>query len=357
MINFTVGPVQTEEKIRLIGAEPTPYFRTREFSKIMLENEKMMLDLVGAPMNSRTVFLTGSGTASMEAAVLNTLDKNTDKALVVNGGSFGARWVELCCIYEIPYTEIKLTPGKTLQRKELAEYSGKGYTTFLVNLHETSTGVLYDLKMMSEFCFENQLFFIVDAISSFLADEINMKESNIDIFITGAQKALAVQPGVSIMVLSSKAIERIERLNAKCLYLNLKAALQNGERGQTPFTPAVTILLQIHARLKNITKQGIDSERKRIAMLAEDFRTRITKLPFDLFAETPSNAVTAICPKNASAYDIFLELKDKYGIWVCPNGGELADKVLRVGHIGDLSIEDNTKLIEALQDMYKQRRI
>ncbi len=139
------------------------------------------------------------------------------------------------------------------------------------------------------------------------------------------------------------------------MYLNLKSALKNGERGQTPFTPAVGILRQVNARLKEIERAGgVSSEIKKIHGLAEDFRNKIKDMPFEIVSESMSNAVTPLHPLNASANDIFLRLKDEYGIWVCPNGGELKDKVFRVGHIGCLTTEDNDKLIAALKDM--QRR-
>ena len=98
MLNFTVGPVQANAEILAIGAEQVPYFRTEEFSQLMLENEKLIKSFVNAPASARAVFITGSGTASMEATVINTLTKN-DKALVVNGGSFGSRFVELLKIH------------------------------------------------------------------------------------------------------------------------------------------------------------------------------------------------------------------------------------------------------------------
>ena len=136
------------------------------------------------------------------------------------------------------------------------------------------------------------------------------------------------------------------------MYLDLKDALKNGERGQTPFTPAVGILLQIHARLKEIESMGgAEYEIKRIHTLAEDFRRKIADFPFEIFSDSLSNAVTPLHPFNVSAYDIFITLKDEYGIWICPNGGNLKDKLFRVGHIGELTIDDNDKLIAALKDM------
>ena len=354
MLNFTVGPVQSAEEICNIGAEQVPYFRTAEFSKIMLENEQLMLKFSKAPKDSRVVFLTGSGTASMEAAVINTLTAK-DKVLIVNGGSFGHRFVEICQTYNIPCDEIKLSFGQALTEQHLKQYEGKGYTAFLVNVHETSTGVYYDMDLISSFCRRNNLFLIVDAISSFLADPFDMIEYGADIMLTGSQKALACPPGISIVVLGPKALDRIAKSKTPCYYLDLKSALKNGERGQTPFTPAVGILRQINTRLKAIDiAGGAETEIKKVAALAQDFRNKIKDLPFEIVSQSMSNAVTPLHPKNVSAYDIFLKLKEEYNIWICPNGGELKDKIFRVGHIGALSIKDNDTLINAFKDLQKR---
>lgn len=159
MINFTVGPVQSSETILAIGAEQVPYFRTSEFSNLMLENELLIKKFAKTSEDSRVVFITGSGSAGMETAIMNSLSKK-DKALVINGGSFGERFVELLQLHEIPYTEIKLSPGKALKAEYLANYENKGYTTLLINKHETSTGVHYDMDLVSDFCKRNSLFLI-----------------------------------------------------------------------------------------------------------------------------------------------------------------------------------------------------
>lgn len=140
------------------------------------------------------------------------------------------------------------------------------------------------------------------------------------------------------MVLSQEAVERVENHAVKCMYLNLKLGLKDGERGQTPFTPAVGILRQINARLNEIEVAGsVESETKRIAELARDFRGKIKGLPLAIVSESMSNAVTPLHPLNVSAYDVFMVLKDEYGIWICPNGGEMKETIFRVGHIGALT--------------------
>ena len=249
MLNFTVGPVMSSDKVRAIGAEQVPYFRTTEFSETMLENEKYMLKFVKAPSNARAVFMTCSSTGSMEAVVMNCFTKE-DKVLVINGGSFGHRFVELCEIHEIPYVSLNLEHGRKLTKDKLYEYDNKGFTGLLVNVDETSTAVLYNTEMIGEFCKKNDMFFVCDCVSSFLADPFHMAECDADVMITGSQKVLACPPGISIIVLAPRALERVEASKAKTMYFDLKAALKNQERGQTPFTPAVGILLQINSRFK-----------------------------------------------------------------------------------------------------------
>lgn len=352
MLNFSVGPVQSDDYVREIGSCQVPYFRTPEFSEVMFENEKLVLKFAKAPKGSRAVFITGSGTASMEASVINTLAKN-DKAIVVNGGSFGRRFSEILDIHKIPHDDIVLETGKALTKEHLLPFENKGYTAFLVNVCETSTGVRYDMDLIGEFCKRNGIFLIADAVSAFLADESDMEKIGADVLMTGSQKALACPPGVSIIVLSPRALKRVENTASGCMYLDLKRALENGERGQTPFTPAVGTLLQINARLRKIDETGgADAEVKRVGELAAYFREKIKAFPFKTVSESPSNAVTSLAPEgNLSAYTIFTVLKDEYGIWICPNGGELKDKIFRVGHIGALTKADYDTLFNALEDM------
>lgn len=354
MLNFTVGPVMTSDAVRVIGAEQIPYFRTAEFSAVMLENEKLMLEYAKAPENSRAVFMTCSSTGSMEAVVMNCFSKE-DKVLVINGGSFGQRFVELCEIHEIPHVVLQLEHGRKLTKERLYEYDNQGFTGLLVNVNETSTAVLYDTMIIGEFCKKNNMFFVCDCVSSFLADPYNMNKCGTDIMITGSQKVLACPPGVSIIVLAPRGIEKVKKSKVKTMYFDLKEALKDQERGQTPFTPAVGILLQINKRLKEIQQNGgADAEVARVAAQAEDFRIKMNSLPFEFVSESFANGVTSVHPTTANAYEIFLTLKNEYGIWVCPNGGNMKDTIFRVGHIGALTHDDNTTLINALKDMQKR---
>lgn len=354
MLNFTVGPVMSSKEVCSIGALQVPYFRTAEFSEIMLENEKYMLQYTKAPVGSKTVFMTCSSTGSMEAVIMNCFTTK-DKVLIINGGTFGQRFVDICEIHEVPYVALELEHGRKLTKEKLYEYDDQDFTGLLVNVDETSTAVLYDTKMLGEFCKKNNLFFVCDCVSSFLADPFDMEECGADVMITGSQKVLACPPGISIIVLAPKGLERVESSNVRTMYFDLKNALKNQERGQTPFTPAVGILLQINERLKEIDRNGgADAEVNKVAAQARDFREKIKDLPFELVSESPANGVTSVHPTTTDAYEIFLKLKDEYGIWICPNGGEMKNTIFRVGHIGALSHDDNTTLVNAFKDLQKR---
>ncbi len=350
MLNFTVGPVMSPDEVLAVSAQDAPYFRTPEFSQVMLESERVMLGLLGAPAGSRCVFLTASGTGAMEAAVMGVLAPGEHVA-VINGGSFGQRFADLCRLHGHEVDEVRLEFGYQVTRENLDEIVTPGCGSLLVNMHETSSGLLYDMALVSGFCRERGIVLIVDAVSAFIAEEIDMAALGADVVLTGSQKALACHPGVSLLVLSPRAQERVAANPEVCSYLSLKEALRNGERGQTPWTPAVTTLLEINARLKSIEARGVAAERVEIAGRAKAVRAALAGTTLEMVPENPSNAVTALrCPaKNARA--IIERAKTEHGVWLCPNGGALADEVFRIGHIGAISHEDNQKLIDALAAM------
>lgn len=353
MLNFTVGPVMSPETVLRVSSDSSPYFRTSAFSKVVLDSERMMLDLCCAPLGSRCVFLTASGTGAMEAAVINVLEPS-ERVIVLNGGTFGQRFVDLCRLHHHEVDEVRLSFGSQVTKEQLSDAASHGATALLVNMHETSSGLLYDMALIASFCHEHGLVLIVDAVSSFIADCLDMGTMGADVVLTGSQKALACHPGMSIVVLSERAQRRVWSNPEQCLYLSFKEALKDGERGQTPWTPAVTTLLEIRERLAEITERGIESERSAIAKRAACVREATNTMGLCLVAENPSNAVSAFrCPKH-NAGEIVRVAQQEYGMWLCPNGGPLADEVFRIGHIGDIHDADNQVLVNALFDMHRR---
>jgi len=350
---FTPGPVKMSDEILEVGAKQTPYFRNCEFSDVTYACEKGLLKMVNAPEGSKVIFLTASGTAGMESVVMNLLTKE-DKALVVNGGGFGGRFVDICATHDIPHTDFKVSNTNLWEIEELAPK--ESHTALIVNAHETSVGHLYSLEAMGAYAKKNDIFFIVDAISMLVTDPVDMTENHIDVVIASSQKGLALPPGLTMVVLAPSALERVQDI--KSLYFNFKDYLKNGERGQTPYTPAVTIMLQLEARLAQIERRGgVEQSIKSAKAISEYFRESIKDLPLKAYTEFMPNAMTTLTPTDGrSAMDIVNGLEEEYKVMVCPNGGAERDIIFRVSHMGDMTRAYTDVLINALYDYYKLER-
>lgn len=352
---FTVGPVEMSSEIRQIGGMPIPYFRTDDFSEVMFQIQDMFLELLDAPENSKLITLTASGTGGMEAAVSNLFDQK-DKLLVINGGSFGKRFAQLCQCFQIPYDELFVDFEQDLTEEMLAPYENRGYTGLLVNIDETSIGKLYDYKLLGDFCEKNNMYFVVDAISSFLADELSMIKGNIDAVILSSQKALALPPGLSYVALSERITrERVGKIAKKSLYFDFQDYLKNMERGQTPFTPAVGIVLQTEYRLKEILRVGLDRTIERHKELAQYFRQGCQENGIKVVPFQKSNAVTAI-DLDDKAKIVFTKAKEEYDMMLTPNGGEFQNRILRIGHLGNLKKQDYDEVIKVIRTVLEEEK-
>ena len=347
---FTVGPVMMYPDTLEQSGRQLPYFRTDDFSRIMLDSERILKRLLDAGDDYKVAFLTASGTGAMEAAV-SCLLTPSDKVLAINGGGFGKRFTEICEVHDIPCDQIVLRTGEALTKEHLHAFDGKGYSALLVNLDETSTGQLYDITMLSEFCRSNDMYLIVDAISAFLADEISMSKYGIDALIISSQKALALEPGTSMVVLSPRAYrDRVMSIKSPTYYLDLRHHILDQERGQTPFTPSVGTLLCLNDMLHTIDDMGIEEKIRRTRELAEYFRQQAKGIGLRIPVYPLSNAVTPIL-FDGNATEVYKRLNDDYDITVTPSGGDLKPNMLRVGHIGNLERSDYDALISALKEI------
>lgn len=347
---FTVGPVEMFERTLDVRSKQLPYFRTDDFSKVMLEIQTRLLRVLYTKETSKCAILTGSGSAAMEAVVSNSFDQS-DRLLVINGGSFGSRFVQLCEIYHIPYDAITLAYDEPLTQQHLDAYATNAYTAMLVNIHETSTGQLYNIKMLSQFCKQKNMKLVVDAISSFLSDPFHMDEDGVDCVILSSQKALALAPGLSMVVMNEAFYE--EKVKPKPvinLYLNLNEHIKNMERGQTPNTPAVGICFELLDMLTYVEEIGVDRIIQQTHQRALYFREQAKQLQLTLPKFPLSNTLTPVVFENGKAHDVYAYLRDHYDIYVTPNGGDLATKIIRIGHIGNMKQEYYDDLIAKMKE-------
>ncbi|MBF0339622.1 MAG: alanine--glyoxylate aminotransferase family protein [Magnetococcales bacterium] len=341
---YTPGPVRMAPDILQLGSLQTPYFRNAAFSELVLECEAWLLELAHAPVGSRVVFLTAAGTAAMEAAVMNLL--SPERAVgVVNGGTFGQRFVDICQLHRVPVQPVvvdrdPLTDGRALAGLDRVE-------ALLLNAHETSVGHLYDLNATGRYCQHNDCLHVVDGISMFVTDPVDMQAQRIDALMVSSHKGLALPPGLAMVLLAPRALERIHP-SGSC-YLDFATYLKDGERGQTPFTPAVSIFLQLHERLRQLKAVGLPAVWARTRAVAEHFRRGVASLPLTPYATHMPNAMTALeVTDGRSAVRVVQELETQHHCVVAPNGGTLRERVFRVAHMGATDINDMDRLLAAL---------
>lgn len=340
-----VFPGDIEESILKISGLPFPYMRTAQFSELVKDSEKMLLELIKC-RNGRVIFYTASGTGAMEAVVTNFVAQKK-KAFIVAGGSFGYRWKSLCDYHHCPNEVFEVPFAKDMDYDELEKAVATSRPeVFLCQHHETSTGQLFNLNKISAICRKYQVFLVVDVISSFLTDALDMDTMGIDVCITSSQKGLNIAPGLSFVVLSERMLK--ETFAHKGYYFDFDENLKNLERGQTPYSPATSLFMQLHARLKGYVAQGVEAiigEREKKALY---FRSLCRKNGWEMPAENPSNCITGFfVHRNGDV--LFTELL-KQDIFIMPGG---TPHYFRVSHIGlqsESELEDLANRIKEIEN-------
>lgn len=339
-----VFPGIIEDSILSIGSWQIPYMRTQEFSKMNLESEKILLDLIGCK-NGRTIIYTGSGTGAMDAVVANYVTTK-NKAFIINGGTFGERWSLLCDYYKCDCYNYIIPFAKDINYDDLEkQIAVEKPDVLLCQHHETSSGQLFDLKKISDICHKYYISLVVDVISSFLVEELDMDKLGIDICITSTQKGLNIPPGLSIVFFSSRLNDY--GYNHESYYFDFNSNFDNLKRGQTPFSPATTLYLQLHMRLKQLEASGVDANIKRVQNSALYFRELCEMYSWNIPAETPSYAITGFYVNNKSSR-IFRSLIEEFDTFIMPGAQE---GFYRVSHMGLQSREDLLELARHIHEI------
>ncbi|EJX10031.1 aspartate aminotransferase [gut metagenome] len=341
-----VFPGNIEDSILQIGGKPFPYMRTAQFSEVVKDCEQMLLQLIHCPAG-RVIFYTASGTGAMDAVVSNYVS-TFKKAFVIAGGSFGYRWKSLCDYYNCPNEIFEVPFARDIDYERLEERIRVSRPdVFLCQHHETSTGQLFDLKKISAICKKYQVSLVVDVISSFLSDELDMQSLGIDICITSSQKGLNIAPGLSFLFLSPEVQKK--DFAHKSFYFDFQENLKNLERGQTPYSPATTLFLQLHARLKADVALGAEAIIASVRQKALYFRNLCQQYGWEVPAEVPSNCITGFfVPKNG---DILFKELLKDDIYIMPGG---TPNYFRVSHLGvqtEEDLDDLARRIHAIENL------
>ena len=344
------GPTPVPPEVLAAGAEPVLHHRGPDFRAVMLRCLER-LGLVLQTENDVLIF-TASGSGAFESAVVNLLSPG-ERVLAVSAGEFGERWGRIAAAYGADVQGLRYEWGETPRAEDVrarVEETDAG-VVFLVH-SETSTGVVADVQSLAQAAREAGAIVVVDAVSSLGAVPLETDVWELDVVVSGSQKALMTPPGLSLMSVSSAAWERCARTTTPRFYFDWEKLRASLETGTTPFTPAVSLVASLDVALGLLLEETLDAAFARHAALGRACREGAKAMGLELFSpdEERSAVVTAILtPEGVDARELVLALRDRFGITVAGGHGELGSRMFRIGHIGYYDVFDITTALAAVE--------
>jgi aspartate aminotransferase-like enzyme len=351
---FTPGPTSVPEATLLELAKPVHHHRTGEFRTMFAEIQKQLQYVYQTKSTVYTI--TGSGTSAAEAGIVNTLPPGS-KALCITNGKFAERWSQVCTTYGIEHKDIKLEYGKAVTAEQIdSELKASKYDAVILVHSETSTATVCDLEKIGKVVRNHgDTLLIVDGITSIGALPFHMDAWGVDVGITGSQKALMLPPGLAFVALSDRAWAKAEsNKTAKDFYLDLKKYKKSITDGDTPFTPANTLIDALSVSLKMIQAETIEGVWKRTHFTAEAFRQGVKALGFELFSSSPADSVSAVKYQAGLTDKEFRgHLKSKHNIHIAGGQGTMEGQIFRVNHMGYSDAYDCLAVVGAIEHALK----
>jgi aspartate aminotransferase-like enzyme len=355
---LTPGPTQLPPQICTALGQPIIHHRTPQFQAILKEVTE---NLKYVFQTQHDVFLlAASGTGGMEAAVCNLLSPG-DRAITVEGGKFGERWSELCLAYGVQPEVIKVEWGKALEAEQISDAlkKEKNIKAIFVTLCETSTGVTTDIKAVAQAVQKTDAVLVVDAISGLGATDLQTDHWGVDMVVAASQKGLMLPPGLAMVSCNPKAFRMIEQSKSPKYYFDLKKAKKAIEKVDTPFTPAIGLIIALNESLKMIKEKGLQALFGHYAKLAKGTREAALALGLKLYAHPSyiSNVVTSIAlPSTLDGGKLVKTMRDTYGITVAGGQAELKGKIIRIAHMGCLDEYDTLTAIACLEKVLHEMK-
>jgi aspartate aminotransferase-like enzyme len=237
----------------------------------------------------------------------------------------------------------------TPEEVEAAFAAHSDASVLLATHSETSTGVLQDVEAFARIAHRAGALIGVDGITSIGCHDVRTDAWGLDALVGGSQKGVMIPPGMGYVALSKRAIERMQGQRQPSYYFDLAKAVKKAEGGDTPFTPAISLVLALQASLRMIREEGLENVIARHAANAAAVRAAVTAMGLELFASTPSNAVTAVVAPEGRAGDIAKHMEHTYGVKIAGGQARVAGKIIRLGHLGYYFPVDMYTLIAALE--------
>lgn len=343
------GPTPIPNEVALAMSQTMIHHRTPHFNQVFEEARAGLKELFRT--KNDVLVLASSGTGAMEASIANLFSPG-DKVLVINGGKFGERWLNIANAYGLSPIEMKVSWGQSVKVAEV-EQQLKAHPDIrgvMIQASETSTTVLHPVKEIAQLTKGGPLF-LVDGVTAVGVVPLPLDEWGIDVLVTGSQKALMLPPGLGFIALSERAWEKTKQAKLPRFYFDLNLERKNQQKGSGAFTPAVSLIFGLRASLNMIQREGVGNVYARHARLSRATRAAAKALGLKLLApDSPSPAATGVyLPDGIDADQVLDYLRDKMNVTLAEGQDQLKGKVIRIAHIGYMGAFDVITAIAALE--------
>jgi len=343
------GPTPVPNEVALAMSETMIHHRTPQFNQVFDEAREGLKKLFGT--KNDVLMLASSGTGAMEASVANLFSPG-DKVLVINGGKFGERWLNISNAYGLNPIEMKVEWGQAVKVADVEKQlqANPDIQGVMIQASETSTTVLHPVKEIAKLT-KNGPLFLVDGVTAVGVVPLPLDEWGIDVLVTGSQKALMLPPGLGFIALSDRAWEKSKSAKLPRFYFDLNLERKNQQKGSGAFTPAVSLIFGVRASLRMIEREGLANVYARHDRLCRATRAAASALGLKLLApEDPSPAATGIYLPNGIDADAVLDyLRDNMNVTLAEGQDQLKGKAIRIAHVGYMGAFDVITAIAALE--------
>jgi aspartate aminotransferase-like enzyme len=345
------GPTPIPMEVREAQARPMIDHRGTEFAAM----QRAICDGIGPLIGTRgeILLLTGSGSGALEAAVVNTLSPG-DRVLAVTIGAFGDRFARIAEAFGASVDRLVAEWGSAADPEALRARlaGGDPYRAVLITHNETSTGVMNPLRDLAAVvrAAPGEPLLLVDGISGLGAMEFEMDGWGIDLVVSASQKAWMASPGIAIAALSERAVAAGAAARMPRFYWDFAEARSWASKGQTPWTPAVSVLYGLEIGVRRLTEEGRERTWARHAAVAAGVQGGLEALGFALVAEPAdrSQTVTAAWLPDGMEWGPFNAAMRERGLIVAGGQGKWAGRILRFGHMGEVGYDE---MADAFQTM------
>jgi len=352
------GPTMVSPRVLKAMSKSIVNHRSAIFGEILNDTNEMMSEVFQT--ENKSYLITGSGTAAMEAALGNVIEKG-DKVLNIVGGKFGERFMQITETHQGIPVELEVEWGHAANpddiRYILEEEEDIKAVTMVHN--ETSTGVANPIEEVGKILKDYDALYVVDTVSSLGGADVQVDNYGIDMCVTGSQKCLAAPPGMAAITLNDDAWDVVDKTESKTYYLDMKSYRKSGDKKvpETPYTPSVSLMYAMNEALNIIMEEGLEARIKRHELAAKATINGVKAMGLELFAkeDVSSTTVTAInIPEGMTDKNLRGTMRNKYRIELAGGQDHLKGNVFRIGHMGNITHREIISTIAALEMALKE---